>query len=379
VSYRAPGMADDRRGLPRFWTQLHRCHNFDRFVSEVFGLKGTLPPRRGQAKSGPFKDALESIRGFATLQIHQTPSILPAIHLEELSDAQYQVWDLSDEAMYELLVAGLMARVGALPHAQQHLRKAMELTLMSGFCNVVTMSRAGGAERPFLTLYATGLWGMYAGIGGSVGSENLRDRARRAGIGRRRALMDFGNFYGLWFSRPYCRRHLPPLVREHRRNHIPPPIVFPAVAADVSGRPCKIQDCKEPIIARAFEKLPSFELLIEVVCANLWSGTEWTKKARAAWELYSESSAAVHVDRGAHVHGPGWDRAGTRRFVRLLDQTLRWSVEAQAKLWGRNDLALPGLVTYLESIRFDLRSVPQHSLESKLSGMVDISFEKPPN
>ncbi len=372
-----PGVADDRRGLPRYWGPIHASADFDEFAGTVFQLRDKLPPRRGSARSRSFGLALDSILGAAIVQAHQSLYLFPSILDKTLATPQFYVWDLSDESTYELVVSGFLARLGALPQALHHLRKSIELTLLSGFCNVVTTNVAGNVERPFLSIYESGLWEYYASNAGSVGSSNVKQRAKKAEVPVRRSWRRFGEFYAAIFSSPLCQTHWLSLQTKHRRKGMAVPVGVEFPEADPSPRPCKVNDCGRPGTIGVFEKLPTFELMIEVLSAALWSRADSGRQAARASDIYGMSSRAVHATRGVHVHGPGWDPKGTKAFVRVLRQGLQWSMEAQSILWRRNNLEIPALGVYLKSIGYDLSAVSPGRVETAVGRLLKASVPEP--
>ncbi|QQG48695.1 MAG: hypothetical protein HY247_08180 [archaeon] len=330
--------AKKTKNEPRLWDHIHRSNSLSEILKLTFKIEGRLPAARRAVKT------FDGVHFLLFIVVHQGEYFTDVVFPKNPPEAAFVAWDLPEEATYELLVACLLARLRAVPQGISHLRRSLELSIEAAFLSTSYLMQGRKSWSPFTELYTTDLWQYYSGIR-PLSFREVVGQVKTEGRSVSDCLVDFTHFYLEAFASRYCNEHFMRLSKELDRQGLSSPIGVPVHPQEIG---CKTIKCSREATKLVVERVPTFELMREVVKAKLKNEGYSKDQDHVVRQLYAKLSRYVHVTRVAHRHRPGWDRRDLDTWLEVTGQFLPWASRMFAAIWRLQGIEIPGLSTYLE-------------------------------
>ncbi len=337
-----------RRSKPWLFAEAHELSSVDQVIEKMFRLRGKLTPLENVAAERVLQATGDGIMGFLFVYVHQAQHILDLTNKQRLSDAQLSAWDLPEEAVHELLVASLLAFLGAIPQGISHLRRMIELIVEAAFLSSSYTSPNGGTRSLFTEIYLTDLWQHYTATKPLTAREVI-EAVHSWGLKASTELANFNSLCVIRFAAPYCEAHLEELCQAHMRRGLPSPVSIRTQKRDQ----CSVKNCHFKPIAVVFDRVPNFELMREVAAVILKGAGYSSGLHKRTKELYDKTSSFVHVTRMAHKHYAEWEREDLEAWQDIIRGLIPWLSETLAIMWRHYQIDMPGVLEYLKKIDYD--------------------------
>lgn len=336
---------------PWLYAELHQKKELDEIVKTIFRFSA-LPHVDDTSVSDVLDSTSRGLMGYLFVHVHQAERFLK-LHKRKAVPPGLAAWDLAEEAIHELLVGYLLARIGAVPQGVPHMRRALELVVEGVFLSTSYLDAPDEVWSPFSVLYLSDMWQLHAARR-PLRAREVIESIRHENRDVTKTLKGFSEFYVKRFVPEYCGQHFMAHETDLKSQG------FPSLLSE-SLHPgkqtmCVYPGCKSVATKRVLERVPDFDLMREVVKAKLGESGYSSSDDNLLKDIYARSSGFVHVTREAHKHRPGWEEAVVNRWAELMHDVLAWIGKALASLWQYHQADLPGIRTLLEKWRFDFTS-----------------------
>jgi len=342
---------DMAKDQPWLYAELHVKKDMEEVIREIFRLPVLPEVERAQVREA-MESASRGLMGYLFVHVHQAERFLK-LHKISAIPSGLAAWDLGEEAVHELLVSYLLARIGAVPRSLPHLRRSLELVVEGTFLSVSFLTSSGGAWNPFSVLYLSDMWQHFAARS-PIRARDVIESLRQEGRDVTKTFQAFSEFYMDRFVSTYCDQHL----HEHETNLKRQG--FPLLLSDRlpvgEQAACHQLDCRGLATKRVLERVPDFDLMREVVKAKLKGSGYSNNDDKLLKDIHARTSGFVHVTREAHRHSPGWEENEVRAWAKIMHDLLAWMARTLSLLWQYHGSELPGLRALLESWHYDFAS-----------------------
>ena len=339
------------RDGPWLYAELHEKKNLDDVIRTIFRLPQL--PNVGDAPAANVLDLTSrDLMGYLFIHVHQSERFLK-LHGRNAIPPGLAAWDLGEEAVHELLVGYLLARLGAVPQGIPHMRRALELIVEGIFLSVSYLETSGEAWNPFSVLYLSDMWQLYAARR-PIRAREVIESLHKENRDIPETFRAFSEYYVDRFVSKYCDRHLLELENERKAEG------FTGLLSDslppTEQTVCSRGGCKSSATKRVLDRVPDFDLMREVVKAKLAESGYSTGDDNLLKQIHSRTSGFVHVTREGHEHGPEWEEGEVRTYTKIVHDLLAWMARTLSLLWEYHEADLPGIRPVLEDWRYDFAS-----------------------
>jgi hypothetical protein len=294
--------------------------------------------------------------------VEHTKYILQAKYHYEPDPAHrfFPIEDYTAECMTELFHSLIMAHEGLFLQAIHALRRCLETVVYGSFFSLSQLKTKNEKEiNPFMLMEGTGIWPKSAGRK-VIRLRDLRRVKKSERSGRtsedpdlNEILDGFTRYYILNFTVAKCHRHT------SETQDV-------CIAEIDSEFGLKCVDCEEPAKSIAFNRVPTFNLMLSVVGRRLGMSNRLAEIVG----LYDELSNYVHPNPKGHQHRPSFEASNARMWLRLFLSTINTGLWIYSKTLTAIDFYDEELARFVEYNDHRLSITSMSSLCRMYCGML---------